>query len=148
MGQEISDSEFDAAAFDEFRHRVDEETRLLGEWLADGQLIPSQRRFGFEVEGWLIDADARPAALNQDFLAAVVDDPGQRAQQASGARQARPQRGEAQADREEDGDDAGPRAREREADGGAQEGRGAGRRPAPGGRPGRTARPPTARRAC
>jgi gamma-glutamyl:cysteine ligase YbdK (ATP-grasp superfamily) len=74
MGQEISDSEFDAAAFDEFRHRVDEETRLLGEWLADEQLVPSQRRFGFEVEGWLIDADARPVARNQDFLAAV-DDP-------------------------------------------------------------------------
>ena len=74
MGQEISDSEFDDAAFAEFRHRVDEETRLLGEWLDEGRLAPAQRRFGFEVEGWLIDADARPVARNQDFLAAV-DDP-------------------------------------------------------------------------
>ena len=74
MGQEISDSEFDDAAFAEFRHRVDDETRLLGKWLAEGRLAPAERRFGFEIEGWLIDGDARPAARNQDFLA-VVDDP-------------------------------------------------------------------------
>ena len=34
MGQEITDSEFDAAAFERFRQRLDDETRLLGDWQA------------------------------------------------------------------------------------------------------------------
>ncbi|MCB1801798.1 MAG: glutamate--cysteine ligase [Gammaproteobacteria bacterium] len=73
MGQEISDSEFDQAAFSEFRRRVDDETRLLADWLQQGRLVSSRRRFGFEIEGWLIDADGRPAARNRDFLDAVAD---------------------------------------------------------------------------
>lgn len=74
MGQEISDSEFDQAAFSEFRRRVDDETRLLADWLQQGRLASSRRRFGFEIEGWLIDAEGRPVARNQEFLDAV-DDP-------------------------------------------------------------------------
>ena len=74
MGQEISGSEFDAAAFAEFRRRLDDETRLLAEWLAQGRLNSVERRIGFEIEAWLIDGEARPAARNQEFLAAV-DDP-------------------------------------------------------------------------
>ncbi len=74
MGQEISESEFDEAAFVEFRRRVDDETRLLADWLQDGQLASTQRCFGFEIEGWLVDGNARPAARNQEFLARV-DDP-------------------------------------------------------------------------
>jgi len=74
MGQEISDSNFDDAAFDEFRDRLDTETSLLSNWLAQGRLQSSARRFGFEIEGWLVDAQARPAPYNREFLAAV-DDP-------------------------------------------------------------------------
>jgi len=74
MGQEITDSRFDAAAFEEFRRRLDTETRLLGEWLAEGRLESGKRRFGFEVEGWLIDEAGHPAAHNQAFLR-KVDDP-------------------------------------------------------------------------
>lgn len=74
MGQEISDSRFDAAAFDEFRRRVDAETRLLADWLAEGRVVSAGRRFGFEVEGWLIDADGRPAPHNQAFLREVDDE--------------------------------------------------------------------------
>lgn len=73
MGQEISDSDFDEKAFVEFRRRLDGETALLAEWFAGGRLASAQRRFGFEVEGWLIDAQARPAACNQEFLSAVDD---------------------------------------------------------------------------
>jgi hypothetical protein len=73
MGQEISDSRFDESAFDEFRRRLGDETRLLGEWLEAGRLQSHERRFGFEVEGWLIDDDARPAARNQAFLDAMHD---------------------------------------------------------------------------
>lgn len=74
MGQEISDSDFDSAAFAEFRHRLDDETQLLAAWLNEGRLASPQRRFGFEIEGWLIGPDGRPIARNQEFLAAV-DDP-------------------------------------------------------------------------
>ena len=74
MGQEITDSRFDAAAFERFRQRLDEETALLADWLSSGRLEAGSRRFGFEVEGWLVDADGRPAPRNQDFLAAIDDD--------------------------------------------------------------------------
>jgi hypothetical protein len=73
MGQEITDSRFDAAAFAEFRKRLDAETRLLGEWLAEGRVESGKRRFGFEVEGWLIDEAGRPAPQNQAFLRDVDD---------------------------------------------------------------------------
>ena len=56
MGQEITDSEFDESAFVEFRRRLDAETALLKDWLAQGRLRSRQRCFGFEIEGWLIDA--------------------------------------------------------------------------------------------
>lgn len=74
MGQEISDSKFDAAAFDEFKRRLDVETELLGDWLAAGRVQSKQRRFGFEMEGWLTGLDGLPAARNQAFLQ-QVDDP-------------------------------------------------------------------------
>ena len=74
MGQEITDSRFDEAAFAEFRQRLDVETRLLGEWLEADRLRSQERCFGFEIEGWLIGEDARPAARNRTFLAAL-DDP-------------------------------------------------------------------------
>ena len=73
MGQEISDSEFDEAAFAEFRRRVGQETRLLATWLEQGRLASTRRRFGFEIEGWLVDDHARPSARNQEFLAAAAD---------------------------------------------------------------------------
>ena len=74
MGQEITDSRFPDEAFAEFRHRLDRETALLGQWLHEGRLDHGVRRFGFEIEGWLIDADARPAPGNEAFLARL-DDP-------------------------------------------------------------------------
>jgi gamma-glutamyl:cysteine ligase YbdK (ATP-grasp superfamily) len=74
MGQEISDSNFDDAAFAEFRDRLDDETRLLGDWLTRGGLHSPRRRFGFEIEGWLIDARSRPAPRIREFLG-LMDDP-------------------------------------------------------------------------
>lgn len=74
MGQEISASEFDASDFAEFRRRVDEETQLLADWFAAGRLRSSERRVGFEMEGWLVDSHGHAAARNREFLDAV-DDP-------------------------------------------------------------------------
>lgn len=74
MGQEITDSRFDAAAFEEFRRRLDAETALLANWLAEGRLESGCRRFGFELEGWLIDAAGHPVPNNQAFLSDVDDE--------------------------------------------------------------------------
>ena len=74
MGQEITDSRFDASAFKAFRERLDRETALLADWLRKGTLEAGQRRFGFEVEGWLVDDAGRPAPRNQAFLERVDDD--------------------------------------------------------------------------
>jgi hypothetical protein len=73
MGQEIADTRFDAEAFAEFRRRVAAETRLLGEWIGDGLLRSDVRRFGLEVEAWLIDRDCAPAPRNQAFIEALAD---------------------------------------------------------------------------
>jgi gamma-glutamyl:cysteine ligase YbdK (ATP-grasp superfamily) len=73
MGQEISDSRFDAAAFERFQARLDEETALLGCWLADGRVPAGERRFGLEVEGCLVDAADYPAPQNQAFLERLAD---------------------------------------------------------------------------
>ena len=74
MGQEITDSQFAESAFVEFRRRLDNETRLLARWLEEGRLQSRERRFGFEIEAWLIDGQGHPAPQNQAFLKAL-DDP-------------------------------------------------------------------------
>ena len=74
MGQEITDSQFAESAFVEFRRRLDNETRLLARWLEEGRLHSRERRFGFEIEAWLIDGQGHPAPQNQAFLKAL-DDP-------------------------------------------------------------------------
>ena len=74
MGQEITDSRFDAEDFVEFKRRLDRETSLLADWLAQGRLTTGERRFGFEIEAWLVDAGGLPAAENASFLDAI-DDP-------------------------------------------------------------------------
>ena len=47
MGQEITDSRFAESAFAEFRRRLDVETGLLRDWMAQGRLRSDERRFGF-----------------------------------------------------------------------------------------------------
>jgi hypothetical protein len=73
MGQEITDSRFDAADFAEFRRRLDQETALLRDWIDSGRLQAGERKVGFEIEGWLVDGQGQPAPINQDFLSALGD---------------------------------------------------------------------------
>lgn len=74
MGQEIQDSRFEAADFAAFQQRLDAETALLGEWLADGGLGIDQPRVGCELEAWLVDGMGNPSPVNDSFLARL-DDP-------------------------------------------------------------------------
>lgn len=73
MGQEIHDSRFEAADFAAFAQRLDAETELLGEWLADDGLRVDQPLAGCELEAWLIDDAGHPAPVNDGFLARLHD---------------------------------------------------------------------------
>ncbi len=73
MGQEIHEVVFDAEAFAEFRRRLEAETTLLATWEADGLLREQPFRLGFELEGWLVDAEGMPAPRNQAFLERLGD---------------------------------------------------------------------------
>ncbi len=69
MGQEIADSHFKPGDFEAFAERLRQETALLGKWLKSGIFRESAHVGGFELEAWLVDAEARPAAINESFLA-------------------------------------------------------------------------------
>jgi hypothetical protein len=73
MGQEIHDSHFDSRDFATFRQRLDSETALLGQWLADDGLHISQPLAGCELEAWLVDNGGRPAPINEVFLEHLGD---------------------------------------------------------------------------
>jgi gamma-glutamyl:cysteine ligase YbdK (ATP-grasp superfamily) len=73
MGDEINRSEFGAADFDAFRERLGRETRLLGQWFSQDRFSRQVPVCGLEMEAWLIDGQALPAAVNCEFLAAMND---------------------------------------------------------------------------
>ena len=74
MGQEIQDTRFSREAFETFNRRLARETELLAQWERDGVLAGAGYRLGFELEGWLVDAQGEPAPRNQAFLQ-KLDDP-------------------------------------------------------------------------
>ncbi len=71
MGDEITHSQFQTADFELFQEHLSRETRLLGEWFAQGKFSAEVPVCGLEMEAWLIDDSALPAAVNQQFLAAM-----------------------------------------------------------------------------
>lgn len=73
MGQEIHDAQFSDEAFAEFSQRVGEETALLAEWERAGLLQEAEPLLGYELEGWLVDAQGLPAARNAEFIAQAND---------------------------------------------------------------------------
>ncbi len=74
MGQEIEQDQFTADAFEEFRQRLQEETKLLKRWFDDDHFekldLPTG---GLEVEAWLVDQDHLPAPRNEQFLTQLSD---------------------------------------------------------------------------
>lgn len=71
MGEELERSSFDDDDFREFVARMRSETDLLQQWERDGRFSRGPASSGFELEAWLVDKDARPAAQNKAFLNAV-----------------------------------------------------------------------------
>lgn len=71
MGQEITHEHFTEQEREQFLQRLKEETRQLREQFAAGAFADGALVAGFEIEGWLVDDDFRPAPLNHEFLAAL-----------------------------------------------------------------------------
>jgi gamma-glutamyl:cysteine ligase YbdK (ATP-grasp superfamily) len=68
MGQEIEITRFSAADFAAFSARLQQETALLSEWFRAGNFSARDRTGGLELEAWLVDAEFRPAPVNEVFL--------------------------------------------------------------------------------
>jgi gamma-glutamyl:cysteine ligase YbdK (ATP-grasp superfamily) len=71
MGDEIPFSRFSAKEVEKFNSRLQQETRLIGDWFSEKRFAPEQRMFGYELEAWLIDERYRPAPVNEQFLKAL-----------------------------------------------------------------------------
>ena len=74
MGQEIEQTHFTPSDFSDYADRLRRETELLDVWFREAAFSRRDRMGGFELEAWLIDADARPASVNAAFLQRL-DDP-------------------------------------------------------------------------
>src|SRR5512147_2788680 len=74
MGQEIEQAHFNRADFTACAECLRRETELLEAWFRDAAFSTRDRTGGFELEAWLIGADARPAPVNAAFLKRL-DDP-------------------------------------------------------------------------
>ncbi len=73
MGQEITFCHFDEDDFAQFHQKLQHETELLHQLIANNGCSAKQPMAGFEIEAWLINEDMSPAARNADFLEALND---------------------------------------------------------------------------
>ncbi len=73
MGQEINTRHFDSADFDDFRLRLEDETRILTAWFTDRKLSRHALVAGYEMEAWLIDDQSLPRPANRTFLEKADD---------------------------------------------------------------------------
>ncbi len=71
MGQELETSDFEDADYDAFVERLRAETDLLQALEAEGKLSEGPATGGFELEAWIVDADMRPAAKNEELIEAI-----------------------------------------------------------------------------
>jgi gamma-glutamyl:cysteine ligase YbdK (ATP-grasp superfamily) len=71
MGDEIPSSRFSAEEVEKFNVRLQQETRLIGDWFSEQRFAPEHRMFGYELEAWLIDEHYQPAPVNEQFLKAL-----------------------------------------------------------------------------
>ncbi len=72
MGREIATHRFSAEDFTRFHARLHAETALLASWFDAARFADTHPVGGFELEAWLVDAAARPAPINQAFLARLA----------------------------------------------------------------------------
>jgi gamma-glutamyl:cysteine ligase YbdK (ATP-grasp superfamily) len=68
MGQEISQTKFQAEDFQEYTRLLRSETECLNRWFAEGRMAEDRLKGGFEIECWLLDSACLPAPRNMEFL--------------------------------------------------------------------------------
>ena len=68
MGKSILKCKFDKADFEEFSHRLEQETSLLQEWCKGGIFNTQSEESGFELELWLLNSDLQPTSGNHSFI--------------------------------------------------------------------------------
>lgn len=73
MGDEISSSHFSQADFEAFEQRLGRETVLLRRWFEEQVFSDAVPVCGLELEAWLIDERASPAAMNQALMEQLND---------------------------------------------------------------------------
>ncbi len=73
MGQEISQSQFDADDFEAFYAKLTSETALLRQMFNDKTLSDAAFVGGLEIEAWLVDNTMQPAPINEYYLESLHD---------------------------------------------------------------------------
>jgi len=68
MGQEINEVRFTQQDFDNFHHRLAQETELLAHWFDEKRFTTCTPMAGLELEAWLVNRDKQPAPINDAFL--------------------------------------------------------------------------------
>lgn len=68
MGEEIERCNFDSRDFDEFERKLRYETELLARFFKDEEFVSNGKVAGFELEAWLVDKEAIPQPINEQFL--------------------------------------------------------------------------------
>lgn len=73
MGQEITQTRFEAGDFLAFRRRLAQETALLKRMVEGKGCSARAATAGFELEAWLVDRTMLPAPCNRRYLASLND---------------------------------------------------------------------------
>ncbi len=71
MGQEITETHFRHEEFRRFQESLHQETQLLNDWIASGQLSNRDYCAGLELELCLVDREGEPSPSNQTIIEAV-----------------------------------------------------------------------------
>jgi hypothetical protein len=73
MGQEIKRTRFSASDFQQFAHKLADETAQLRSFARSGGFPDTRYIAGFELEAWLLDHAGRPNPVNEAYLLALND---------------------------------------------------------------------------
>ena len=73
MGQETEKQHYTKKQEQQFRKLLEEETKLLKQWIKDKHFKNSPRICGYEVEGWIIKERGLPYACSIKLLESVAD---------------------------------------------------------------------------
>lgn len=68
MGEEIQYSRFNKTDYQRFAGHLKDETAILKSWFDKHSFSSSALTAGYELEAWLIDKQAKPLAINKEFL--------------------------------------------------------------------------------